>query len=67
MGIETDLEVCQLIGGTDAHFMEAIYPSLAECHSAGVHTQQQALDYLSTRVRLESMAVYQPASFDLSS
>ncbi len=39
-----------MIAGGDAHLMSVLFPSLSECHQLGVHTQQQALDHLSSRV-----------------
>jgi hypothetical protein len=52
MGLETDMEFCQLIAGTNVTMMDELSHTLEECHKLGVHTQAQALDYLSSKVSL---------------
>ena len=45
MGVESDQEIVQLIGPEPA-FIPLLVPTLQECKQLGIHTQQQALDYI---------------------
>lgn len=47
MGIESDQEIVQMIGPEPA-FIPLFIPTLQECKQLGVHTQQQALEYMGT-------------------
>jgi len=46
MGIVSDQEIVQMIG-TDDDIMASFYPSLEECRSKSIDTQQQALRYFA--------------------
>ena len=45
MGVECDQEVVALVGAEPA-FIPLLQPSLHECKSLGIFTQQQALEFL---------------------
>lgn len=45
MGVESDQEIVQMIGSEPA-FIPLLVPTLQECKQLGIHTQQQALDYI---------------------
>ncbi|KAK9164269.1 hypothetical protein Syun_005171 [Stephania yunnanensis] len=50
MGIESDQEVVQMIG-RDPRYGVLLLPSIQECVEENVYTQQQALEYLETKVK----------------
>ncbi|KAK9165392.1 hypothetical protein Scep_000583 [Stephania cephalantha] len=50
MGIESDQEVVQMIG-RDPRYGALLLPSIQECVEENVYTQQQALEYLETKVK----------------
>ena len=50
MGLESDQEAVQLVG-PDPAYASLLAPSLQECASHGVFTQQQALEYCGAKVR----------------
>ena len=50
MGIESDQEVVELVGAEPA-MVAALTPLLLECAGMGIHTQQQALEFLGGKVR----------------
>ena len=52
MGVESDQEIIQLIGPEPA-FIPLLVPTLQECKQLGIHTQQQALDYIGESVHLD--------------
>ena len=51
MGIQSDHEMLLLVAGTDNVYQDSFSVNFEECSKLGVFTQQQALDYLGTRVR----------------
>lgn len=51
MGMETDQEIVQLVGSEES-FVAGIAPSIHESSQLGVHTQEQALEYLGNRIRV---------------
>jgi len=51
MGAVCDQEIVSLVGG-GANVAHLLAPSIQEAAIAGVHTQQQALDWLGAKVRL---------------
>lgn len=51
MGMETDQEIVQLVGSEDA-FITGISPSIHEASQLGIHTQEQALEYLGNHIRV---------------
>ncbi|CAA7013057.1 unnamed protein product [Microthlaspi erraticum] len=53
MGMESDQEIVQMVG-RDPRFSASLLPSIEECVSEGVHTRQQALDYLEAKVKKSS-------------
>eukprot|EP00898_Chlorokybus_atmophyticus_P001524 jgi/Chlat1/2372/Chrsp17S02643 len=50
MGIESDQEVLQLVGQDPLH-ASLLAPSIQECASLGIFTQQQALEYCGAKVK----------------
>ncbi|KAF0991447.1 hypothetical protein HZS_6138, partial [Henneguya salminicola] len=50
MGLQTDQEVAQLIGTEDDVLTMFTY-SIENCHLLSIHTSEQALNYISTRIR----------------
>lgn len=51
MGMETDQEIIQLIGSEESIAID-FAPSLHEASQLGIHTQEQALEYLGSRIRV---------------
>lgn len=51
MGVSTDLEIMQLIAGTDDVYQDLLSHSFEESTRLGVFTQQQALEYLGSHIR----------------
>ncbi|KAJ6797280.1 DNA-directed RNA polymerase III subunit 2 [Iris pallida] len=49
MGMESDQEIVQMLG-RDPRYGTLLLPSIQECTSEGIYTQQQALDYLDSKV-----------------
>uniref|UniRef100_A0A2P2MNC6 DNA-directed RNA polymerase n=1 Tax=Rhizophora mucronata TaxID=61149 RepID=A0A2P2MNC6_RHIMU len=49
MGMESDQEVVQMVG-RDPQYSAMLLPSIEECASHEIYTQQQALDYLEAQV-----------------
>ena len=47
MGIESDQEIIQMVGSEPA-LVPLFMPTLQECNQLGIHTQQQALEYMGT-------------------
>lgn len=52
MGVESDLEVVELICGQDEELLALFSPSLEEGAKLNIPTQQQALDWLGSKVKL---------------
>ncbi|EOY19610.1 DNA-directed RNA polymerase isoform 2 [Theobroma cacao] len=50
MGMESDQEVVQMVG-RDPHYNAVLLPSIEECAGVGIYTQEQALEYLETKVK----------------
>lgn len=50
MGIESDIEAMSFIG-SESHYSEALAETFQECAKAEIFTQQQALDYIGTRIK----------------
>jgi len=50
MGVISDQEIVQMVG-TEDKIMSMIAPSLEECHRANIFTQDQALKFISTKMR----------------
>ncbi|KAJ7949400.1 DNA-directed RNA polymerase subunit beta [Quillaja saponaria] len=53
MGMESDQEVVQMLG-RDPRYGSLLLPSIEECAKNSIYTQQQALDYLETKVKKSS-------------
>lgn len=51
MGIQSDHEILILVAGTDMVYQDTFSVNFEECSKLNVFTQQQALEYLGTRVR----------------
>ena len=51
MGVESDQEMMQIIGPEPA-FLPLLMPTLQECKQLGIHTQQQALDYIGAKLAI---------------
>jgi DNA-directed RNA polymerase III subunit RPC2 len=52
MGITSDHEILQLVAGTDAIYQDQFSVNFEECSKLGVSTQQQALEYLGSRIKI---------------
>ena len=52
MGITSDREILLLAAGRDAIYQDQFYMNFEECAKLGVHTQQQALEYLGSRIKI---------------
>ncbi|PSS02904.1 DNA-directed RNA polymerase III subunit 2 like [Actinidia chinensis var. chinensis] len=50
MGMESDQEVVQMVG-RESQYGALLLPSIEECASNGVYTQQQALEFLEKKVK----------------
>eukprot|EP00897_Mesotaenium_endlicherianum_P004680 jgi/Mesen1/423/ME000100S10653 len=50
MGVESDQEIVQMVG-RDAKLASLLNPSIQECTTLGVFTQQQALEYCGSKVK----------------
>jgi DNA-directed RNA polymerase III subunit RPC2 len=57
MGMESDQEVVQMVG-RDPRYGDLLFPSIQECASERIYTQQQALQYMDEKL--------QECSFSLS-
>lgn len=53
MGIQSDHEILLLVAGNDAQYQDEFAPSLELAAQEGVFTQEQALDYISTRIKVD--------------
>ncbi|KAF3789669.1 DNA-directed RNA polymerase III subunit 2 [Nymphaea thermarum] len=54
MGMESDQEVVQMVG-RDPRFSSMLLPSIQDCAFLGIHTEQQAIDYLEKKVKRFTM------------
>jgi DNA-directed RNA polymerase III subunit RPC2 len=52
MGIESDLEVAELVAGDESELLNLLSPTLEESAKLGVATQQQALDWIGSKVKM---------------
>ncbi|KAJ4768843.1 DNA-directed RNA polymerase subunit beta [Rhynchospora pubera] len=50
MGIESDQEVVQIVG-RDPRYADLLLPSIQECSSERVYSQEEALDYMDARAK----------------
>jgi DNA-directed RNA polymerase III subunit RPC2 len=52
MGIQSDREIFELVAGDDHEYGDAFSINLEECAKMEIFTQQQALEWLGTKVRI---------------
>ncbi|KAH9898790.1 RNA polymerase Rpb2 [Xylariomycetidae sp. FL2044] len=52
LGGMSDFEIMQLVAGSDGRFQDDFVVNFEEATRAGVFTQQQALDYIGSRVKM---------------
>jgi len=52
MGITADNEILLLVAGKDATYQDQFFLSFDEVARLGIHTQQQALDYIGFRIKI---------------
>jgi len=52
MGVHSDLEILLLVAGNDATYQDQFSVNFEECAKLGIHTQQQALEYLGSRIKI---------------
>lgn len=52
MGVTSDQEIVQMVG-TEDNIMTKFSASLEECHRAGVFTQEQALKFIASKMRVK--------------
>ncbi|KAK9477961.1 hypothetical protein V1514DRAFT_352795 [Lipomyces japonicus] len=50
-GIQSDFEIMQLVAGGDARYQEAFAINLEDSAKLGIFTQQQALEYIGSKVK----------------
>jgi DNA-directed RNA polymerase III subunit RPC2 len=50
-GIISDLEIMQLVCGDDASYQDLFVINFEECAKLGIYTQQQALEFLGSKVK----------------
>ncbi|KAL6328087.1 hypothetical protein AAG906_033363 [Vitis piasezkii] len=58
MGMESDQEVVQMVG-RNPRYSALLLPSMEECASHGIYTQQQALEFLERKVK--KLPFYNPS------
>ncbi|XP_056685925.1 DNA-directed RNA polymerase III subunit 2-like [Spinacia oleracea] len=63
MGMQSDQEVMQMIG-RDPRYSSLLLPSIEECATLGVHSKQQALEFLDNKVKKSQFASAQPEKED---
>ncbi|PVV02283.1 hypothetical protein BB560_003269 [Smittium megazygosporum] len=51
MGVTSDKEISQLVAGNDASFLDVFSPSLEEASNLHIFTQNQALEYIGSKVK----------------
>ncbi|KAG0004534.1 DNA-directed RNA polymerase III core subunit ret1 [Modicella reniformis] len=56
MGMQSDKETTQLVCGQDSKYIDKFSPNLEECSKMKIFTQQQALDYIGTKVKAPKRA-----------
>ncbi|KAI9800410.1 MAG: DNA-directed RNA polymerase III core subunit ret1 [Piccolia ochrophora] len=52
MGLQSDHEIMLLVAGTDNMYQDSFSINFEECARLEVHSQQQALDYLGSRIKI---------------
>ncbi|KAI9699343.1 MAG: DNA-directed RNA polymerase III core subunit ret1 [Candelina mexicana] len=57
MGVQSDHEILLLVAGTDNVYQDEFSVNFEECSRLGAHTQQQALEYLGSRIKITKKAV----------
>ncbi|KAF2858486.1 beta and beta-prime subunits of DNA dependent RNA-polymerase [Piedraia hortae CBS 480.64] len=56
MGIQSDMSVLLLVAGNDELYQDKFLPNIEEAARLGVFTQEQALDYIASKLRPERFA-----------
>ncbi|CAO3572516.1 unnamed protein product [Mortierella alpina] len=51
MGMQSDKEITQLVCGQDSKYIDKFSPNLEECSKMKIFTQQQALDFIGSKVK----------------
>ena len=54
MGVASDMEMMAIVAGPDSTLQDDFAINLEETIKAGIHTQQQALDYIGARLKIGS-------------
>ncbi|KAK6432036.1 DNA-directed RNA polymerase III complex subunit Rpc2 [Oleoguttula sp. CCFEE 5521] len=54
MGVQADHEILLLCAGQDSEYQDMFAPNLEIASLYGVHTQEQALDFIATKIRKEN-------------
>ena len=62
MGIQSDEEIMLLAAGNDAQYQDDFAPNLETAAQEGVFTQEQALEYISNRLKADRFGPYRSAS-----
>ncbi|KAI9823339.1 MAG: DNA-directed RNA polymerase III core subunit ret1 [Thelocarpon impressellum] len=52
MGVQSDHEIMLLVAGEDEMYQDLFSVNFEECSRLGVHSQQQALEYLGSRIKI---------------
>ncbi|EON61783.1 DNA-directed RNA polymerase III subunit RPC2 [Coniosporium apollinis CBS 100218] len=64
MGVQSDHEILLLVAGDDSVYQDEFALNFEACATEGVHTQQQALDYIGARVKFMKKPVGGPMRRD---
>jgi DNA-directed RNA polymerase III subunit RPC2 len=56
MGLQSDEEIMELVTGSDGLYQEEFRVNLEICAALRIHTQQQALDFIGSKVKIQRNA-----------
>ncbi|KAG0230566.1 DNA-directed RNA polymerase III core subunit ret1 [Actinomortierella wolfii] len=51
MGMQSDKEITMLVCGHDSKYIDKFAPNLEECSKRGIFTQQQALEFIGSKIK----------------
>ncbi|KAK2746225.1 DNA-directed RNA polymerase III core subunit ret1 [Myotisia sp. PD_48] len=60
MGIQSDKEMLLLVAGVDKEYQEDFAANFEEAVKLGIYTQQQALEYLGARIKIQRKTSFGP-------
>ena len=59
LGIHSDYEIFQLVAGNDIAYQEIFSLNFEEANRAGIHTQNEALEYIGFRIQIRGRISFQ--------